>query len=200
MRYMFLPFRRYFDFQGRSRRLEFWMFALLNICVFILFGIIFTALFVGVLFQLGRDYGYENYERIGSQGYQVGWTSDIPPAVLFDAVGPIGTTLLVAVTLYSLLIFIPALAVTIRRLHDSDRTGWWAAIPYGLNLILLLLTFAAVAAPAALALVAALGSLLSFLGFIASIVLLVFMFLSGTRGPNRFGPDPKGPDVARAFA
>ena len=30
---MILPFKRYVDFQGRSRRLEFWMFALLNIIV-----------------------------------------------------------------------------------------------------------------------------------------------------------------------
>ncbi|MGF1741445.1 DUF805 domain-containing protein [Vibrio profundum] len=28
-------------------------------------------------------------------------------------------------TLYLLLVFLPMLAVTIRRLHDSNRTGWW---------------------------------------------------------------------------
>ena len=33
MEWMILPLKRYFDFQGRSRRLEFWMFALLNIIV-----------------------------------------------------------------------------------------------------------------------------------------------------------------------
>lgn len=27
--------------------------------------------------------------------------------------------------LYSLLIFLPSLAVTVRRLHDIDRSGWW---------------------------------------------------------------------------
>lgn len=30
--------------------------------------------------------------------------------------------------LYSLFIFIPNIAVIVRRLHDQDRTGWWALI------------------------------------------------------------------------
>ena len=30
--------------------------------------------------------------------------------------------------LYLLFIFIPTLAVTVRRLHDSNRTGWWLLI------------------------------------------------------------------------
>jgi uncharacterized membrane protein YhaH (DUF805 family) len=27
--------------------------------------------------------------------------------------------------LYGLLVFIPSLAVLVRRLHDTDRSGWW---------------------------------------------------------------------------
>ena len=30
--------------------------------------------------------------------------------------------------IYSLFIFIPSLAVTIRRLHDTNRSGWWILI------------------------------------------------------------------------
>ena len=30
--------------------------------------------------------------------------------------------------LYSLFVFIPTLAVTMRRLHDTDRSGWWVLI------------------------------------------------------------------------
>jgi len=36
--------------------------------------------------------------------------------------GETGTVLLVAVIL---LVFIPQLSVTVRRLHDLDRSGWW---------------------------------------------------------------------------
>lgn len=30
--------------------------------------------------------------------------------------------------LYTLAVLIPSLAVTVRRLHDTDRTGWWLLI------------------------------------------------------------------------
>ncbi|KPL69724.1 hypothetical protein SZ64_17990 [Erythrobacter sp. SG61-1L] len=36
MYWMFLPFRRYFDFSGRSRRLEYWLFLLFNLFVAVL--------------------------------------------------------------------------------------------------------------------------------------------------------------------
>lgn len=31
-------------------------------------------------------------------------------------------------TLYALAVLIPSIAVTVRRLHDTGRTGWWALI------------------------------------------------------------------------
>lgn len=31
-------------------------------------------------------------------------------------------------SLYSLAIFLPSLAVAVRRLHDTDRSGWWILI------------------------------------------------------------------------
>ncbi|WP_435971832.1 DUF805 domain-containing protein [Streptomyces sp. Qhu_M48] len=31
-------------------------------------------------------------------------------------------------TLYSLAVFLPSLGVTIRRLHDTNRSGWWILI------------------------------------------------------------------------
>lgn len=30
--------------------------------------------------------------------------------------------------IYSLAVLIPSIAVSVRRLHDSDRTGWWLLI------------------------------------------------------------------------
>ena len=60
--------------------------------------------------------------------------------------------------LYALAVFLPSLAVGIRRLHDTDRSGWWM--------------------------------LLCFIPLLG-LGVLVFLCLDGTRGPNRFGPDPK---------
>lgn len=31
-------------------------------------------------------------------------------------------------TLYSLAVLIPSIAVSVRRLHDTDRSGWWLLI------------------------------------------------------------------------
>jgi uncharacterized membrane protein YhaH (DUF805 family) len=42
----------------------------------------------------------------------------------------------------SLLLFLPALAVTVRRLHDTDHSGWWWFIGLtGIGLIVLLVWF-----------------------------------------------------------
>ncbi|HYD38305.1 MAG TPA: DUF805 domain-containing protein, partial [Allosphingosinicella sp.] len=49
-----------------------------------------------------------------------------------------------------------------------------------------------------------LGGILAMIGMIAVIglglTLLVFMFLEGTRGPNKYGPDPKGEALDQVFA
>ena len=42
--------------------------------------------------------------------------------------------------------------------------------------------------------------LLSLIPFIGGLAVLVFMFLEGTRGPNRFGPDPKDAAGVEAFS
>lgn len=36
----------------------------------------------------------------------------------------------VGVGLYCLLMFLPSLAVTVRRLHDTGRSGWWYLISF----------------------------------------------------------------------
>jgi len=46
-----------------------------------------------------------------------------------------------------------------------------------------------------------LGLMVSGLGIcIGSIVIIVFMCIEGTRGDNRFGPDPTGPNLTEVFA
>jgi uncharacterized membrane protein YhaH (DUF805 family) len=85
----------YAVFEGRARRMEYWMFVLVNLFISIGIGLVQGLLGLG--------------EIIGS--------------------------------LYGLAIFIPALAVTMRRLHDSGRSGWWVLlylIPILGTLVLLL--------------------------------------------------------------
>jgi uncharacterized membrane protein YhaH (DUF805 family) len=51
----------------------------------------------------------------------------------------LGVVLLLLVIAYWLAVIVPALAVAIRRLHDTDKSGWWlliGLIPFG-GLVLL---------------------------------------------------------------
>jgi len=201
MQYMFLPFRRFFDFQGRSRRMEYWMFVLFNVIVATILTVVFLALFFGAIFNAAQQQGgYQSYERSGSNSYETGFQADVPPEVMLEAIGPAGLIMFVMWVLYSLIIFIPSLAVTIRRLHDTNRSGWWVMLYWGPYLLTLFLPLLFLGAPDQAGPIAIL-ILLLWLAFIGgAITLLVFMFLEGTRGPNRFGPDPKGPDYYRTFA
>ena len=42
--------------------------------------------------------------------------------------------------------------------------------------------------------------LISLIPFIGGLIVFVFMCLEGTKGPNRFGPDPKDPGSAETFS
>lgn len=45
-------------------------------------------------------------------------------------------------TIWSLAVFLPGLAVAIRRLHDLDRSGWWTLLVLtGIGAILLIIWF-----------------------------------------------------------
>jgi uncharacterized membrane protein YhaH (DUF805 family) len=78
-------------------------------------------------------------------------------------------------------------ATTIKRLRDRNRSGWWI-IPFSV-LPILLPGVAGWLGQSYLAL------FLETVAFVLSIWSFIETFcLRGTRGPNRFGPDPLAPD------
>jgi len=99
MEWMILPYKRYAEFSGRSRRMEYWMFQLFIMLVYV-------AWFVLLLVSAGG-----NLED---------------PA----ASNTMGGILVVLIIVFALGSIIPSLAVTIRRLHDTDRSGWWVLISF----------------------------------------------------------------------
>ena len=74
----------YFDFNGRSRRMEYWMFVLINSIISV-FCILLDSM-LGTVWSIGY--------------------------------GPIYIG-------YGLAVFVPGLAVAIRRLHDIGKSGWY---------------------------------------------------------------------------
>jgi uncharacterized membrane protein YhaH (DUF805 family) len=88
------------------------------------------------------------------------------------------------------LYWLPQLAVTVRRLHDTGRSGWWMFKPILIGIaaaigLSVLAVFTGGGEPSpALTLMAATAPTA------ASIWFLVVLCLPGTHGTNRFGPDP----------
>jgi uncharacterized membrane protein YhaH (DUF805 family) len=172
MEYMFLPLKRYAEFSGRSRRMEYWMFVVFQF----LLGIAFWVLMMVV----------GGAALMGGGG----------PGALMAA----GGGLMIVAALYGLVglaLIIPGIAVAVRRLHDTNRSGWWLLAPLAGYCIMFIGTGMAASGSSA-------GGILAMLGGIAALVmalvLIVFMFLEGTKGPNQYGPDPKGGVDAQVFA
>ncbi|MES2095876.1 MAG: DUF805 domain-containing protein [Pseudomonadota bacterium] len=164
MEWMLMPLKRFADFKGRSRRKEFWMWVLGVIIVTVVLSILDSVLGLGgrTTIEPGAVDGGFSYGAQTSGG--------------------------ILTMIFALAILIPNLAVAVRRLHDTDRTGWWILlplIPYVLGVVVMIVG----AASASLAM-AGFGGLLMLAGGICGIVLLVFYCLPGTNGPNKYGPDP----------
>lgn len=131
MEWMLMPYKRYVDFSGRSRRKEFWMFYLFVMIVYVVLV------------------------SIAAMG-----APTVDPMTGEVSGGGLATIAGGLLTLFWLGTFLPLLACQIRRMHDQDRSGWWILVP---------------------------------------VANLIFLFIEGTKGPNRFGPDPKDPAGAAAF-
>ena len=106
-------------------------------------------------------------------------------AGLRGMVGPYGPF----TALVLLALVVPAVAVGIRRLHDTNRSGWWLLAAYGPLILSTVLGLAGIVQPS-------LAMILLVIAGAGSILLIVFLVIEGTKGPNAYGPDPKATDGA----
>ena len=131
---------KYATFQGRASRSEYWYFFLFY------FLVLFGLLIVGAALM----------------GLFGGFAGD-------PADNPIMFIVFLPAILAVLAMIVPIIAVSVRRLHDRDMSGWWY-----LGFMVL--------------------SQIPIVGILVSIGWLVLSCLKGTEGPNRFGRDPLGPE------
>ena len=95
------PLKRYAEFSGRSSRAEFWWFYLF---LFIIMMVLWFVL-VGSLAGLGSSVSETGEPSAGALGAMGGGV--------------------ILIGLLSLAVLIPTIAVGVRRLHDTNRSGWW---------------------------------------------------------------------------
>ncbi|ESQ77503.1 DUF805 domain-containing protein [Asticcacaulis sp. YBE204] len=175
MNLMLRPFARYADFKGRARRLEYFMFGLFQLIVYIVLivflmlsvtsGKIGTAAVGGLISTVGifafaaaciiPNYALV-FRRLHDSGRSGWWILLLAPCVL------------------------------------SVFSSW-----EGVMLLAQSARYQGAPDPAALGHLMR-GSMWGFVGTITQIVLFVFMCWPGNRGANRFGDDPKnpGPDIS----
>lgn len=91
-------------------------------------------------------------------------------------------------TVVSLVLFLPSIAAGWRRLHDTNRSGWWIGAFWLVAIVMAVIVGGiAMNDPYALDDMISLVSVAGIAVLIYSVVLLVFLCQRGDPGPNRFG-------------
>jgi len=80
---------------------------------------------------------------------------------------------------FNAIMLLPTVAVTVRRLHDTGRSGWWLLIVPGV-----------IGAMTALSIYTGYFAMPLIVVFAGVGVLIYWLREAGTPGPNRFGPRP----------
>ena len=146
---------KFATFSGRASRSEYWWFVLAFFLTLLVFVFVLGGLAVAIIAASGGGFGA-------------------------------GTIILIVIaTIMYLALLVPFIAVTIRRYHDRNASGWWYAGIFVFGLL-----------PNVFPNVIALGIISAILG----IGSLIFCCLKGTQGPNKYGPDPLGGGEEEIFS
>ena len=147
--------RRYAGFQGRASRAEYWYFTF-GYLLFISFLFSLFLMFKMLAFSYPSSFVHALYSSV------LNMTDGVPVLLLFI---PFAFLLL------------PNLAVLVRRLHDTGRSGLWGVAYVLLQIITFVFYYR-----------------LLILWGLYSIGLLLLTLLRGTPGDNEYGPDPLAED------
>ena len=98
MNYYLSVLKNYATFTGRARRSEYWYF--------VLFNMIFSIVALIIDYFLGTTINIEQSNGYSSLSIHIGYIN----------------------LLYGLAMFLPGLAVLVRRLHDVGKSGWFIFI------------------------------------------------------------------------
>jgi uncharacterized membrane protein YhaH (DUF805 family) len=97
-----LVWKKYAEFEGRSRRKEYWMFTLFNSVI--IFGVMMISAVLSAILGIAAGSGDPSHRAVISV--------------------VISVIMMGICVLYCLAIMIPSLACAVRRLHDTGKSGW----------------------------------------------------------------------------
>lgn len=162
LKWMILPYKNYANFKGRSCRAELWWFVL------------FTGIAQFALWALGAALG-------------VGYASVAGVEEGDQGLGLV-VVVLAPIMLFSLFSMIPGLALQVRRLHDTGRSGMPLLVLPALPFIGVV--FVLVLGPDA----APLFALIGLLAIIYSLWLTVVIYFTPSHGWNKYGAEHIRPE------
>lgn len=177
-------------FSGRDRRQNFWLYVLFLVIVQALVSFAVSLPILGAMMGEAFDAA-----RAGAS------EAELQARMMAQASGSVGTSTWVSAISSLLLIVLLAASFT-RRLHDSGKPGWIAAIAALLQLASIAIALASVEQATQIVLAAQTGdletlhqmqrevALQGMIGWLPMLVVLVFGLWPSTPGPNRYGEEP----------
>ena len=151
-------FAKYVTFSGRARRSEHWYFFLFITLIQL---VLYIWLMTGIMGPMG-----EFIQRGGDP-------QDVE-AIKEIFFGAITSPACIALIAFSLATLLPIIAVQIRRMHDTGRSGWWSMTYWGGNLL-------SVFVPCA--------------SLVGAIWFIYLACQDSQPGDNVYGPNPKGEEA-----
>ena len=165
-------YARMFNFSGRASRSEYWWFFLFQFLLYFGLQIAFGA-------YIASDPQLQ-VAMLDPNGIEAYFQQN--PGLLYHIGYAFAASLFV--------FFMPNLAVTIRRLHDTNRSGWFIFMPTLVGFIAGIVGGVAMAASGGGAGASIIMIAVVVVSFGASIWFIVVLASAGTHGNNRFGGDP----------
>ena len=180
------------DFSGRDTREQFWPYAIGLFLLSMAAGVLlFVPVMLDMFDRMGR-YFAEHPEGLPKDPGPYPGAQALPPELMPDM-----SVIIVPSAIVNLLFALLLAAAVVRRLHDRDKSAWWALLPIPFMIFgqfqgkqAANMMMAGREPDPAVMLPAALNSLLYWVAFIALIIILA---QDGSVGANRYGPDPTRP-------
>ncbi len=154
---------KYCCFTGRARRSEFWNWTLAYVLLSVVLSVFNTFMMFSRLETLDLDDPFSIYK---SPGY-------------------------IIIALVGLALFLPNMGVTVRRLHDTGRSGWWVWIPLIAYFPMLWAALSVQTNHDSVMGMLAIMLLCGLVMLVIGIIILVWLCQDSEPQENEYGPSPK---------